>query len=98
MRYTRKRIFKNFNEEEFKNRVKEMPELKEIEKETYVDRAAELLTNGLTRILDIMAPVKTIQIRENYAPHLSEDTKKLQKIRNSAQAAAAKSGDPADWR
>ena len=75
-----------------------MPELLEIEKENNVDRAAELLTAGLTRILDIMAPIKTIQIRENYAPHLTEHTKKLQTKRNEAQAIAAKSGDPSDWR
>ena len=79
VRYTRKRVFKNFNEEEFKKQVKDMPELKEIEMATNVDKVAELLTNGLTKILDKMAPVKTIQKRENYAQHLSEITKNIQK-------------------
>ena len=46
----------------------------------------------------MMAPVKTIQVRERYAPHLSEDTKQLQKQRNSAQADAAVSGNQQDWR
>ena len=42
--------------------------------------------------------MKTIQVRDNYAPHLTENTKELQKKRNSAQAEAAKSGKPEDWR
>ena len=75
-----------------------MPELEQIETSTNVDEAAELLTAGLTRILDMMAPVKTIQVREKYAPHLSEDTKNRQKLRNTAQGAAAASGNQQDWR
>ena len=56
------------------------------------------MTAGLTKILDVMAPVKTIQVRENYAPHLSEKTKGLQKVRNEAQAKAARTKEPQDWR
>ena len=98
VRFTRKRTFKNFNKEEFKRRVRNMAELKLIEETSNVDEAAKLLTEGITRILDEMAPVKTIQVREKYAPHLSEETKELQNQRNKAQARAAESGLPEDWR
>ena len=34
-------------------------------------KAADILTSKLTAILDQMAPIKTIQVRANYAPWLS---------------------------
>ena len=45
-----------------------------------------------------MAPIRTNQVREKYAPWLSDKTKQLLQERNSAQAAAALSRDPDDWR
>ena len=45
-----------------------------------------------------MAPLKTIQTRSNYVPWLSEETKALQKERNTAHKKAADSNDPEDWR
>ena len=73
-----------------------MPELLAIVQCRDVNTAAKLLTQGLTRELDIMAPIKTIQARKNYAPHMGEDTKLLQTNRNNAQERAVKSGDPED--
>ena len=67
-----------------------MPELELIESTSNVEIAAKLLTDGLTRILDLLAPIKTIQVREKYAP--------FQKRHNSAQAEAAASGNQQDWR
>ena len=63
-----------------------------------VNTAATLLTPGLTRVLDVMAPIKTIQTRKNYAPHMGENTKLLQAHRNKAQEKAVVSGYPEDWR
>ena len=60
--------------------------------------AANLLTQGLTKILDTMAPIKTIQTRTNYAPHMGEETKILQGKRNIAQEQAVGSGSNEDWR
>ena len=57
-----------------------------------------MLTQGLTRILDSMAPIKTIQTRNNYAPHMGEDTSLLQGRRNAAQEQAVRSGELEDWR
>ena len=63
-----------------------------------VDTAATLLTAGLTRVLDEMAPVRTIQSRQDYAPHMGEETKQLLSRRNSAQERAVHTGVPEDWR
>ena len=97
-RYVRKRCFKHFNKEEFKRNVSELPELIEVANCHCANQAADLLTAGLTRVLDIWAPVRTIQNRSNYAPHLSDSTKELMKERNEAQCTASLSGKPADWR
>ena len=75
-----------------------MPELTQIVESTCANLAAELLTAGLTRELDICAPVRTIQTRAKYAPHLQEATKQLMEQRNMAQRTAAASGDQEDWR
>ena len=96
--YVKKRIFKNFDNNEFKQRVAEMQELVDIQLCEDVEVAATLLTEGLTKVLDEMAPIKTIQTRNNYAPHMGEETKLLQGMRNSAQEQAVRSGEQEDWR
>ena len=62
------------------------------------NEAAEMLTKGMTRVLDKMAPLRTIQVRNNYAPWLSDTTKELTIRRREAQAKAAITGDPGDLR
>ena len=57
-----------------------------------------MLTNSLNTILDQMAPIRIIQIREKYVPWLSESTKKSMQERDTAQATAALSRDQDDWR
>ena len=95
--YIRKRMFKNFKPDEFKQRVSNMPELQSVLLSSDVDTAAVLLTQGLTRILDNMAPVRTIQTRKDYAPHMADRTNKLQVKRNTAQERAVRSGSQEDW-
>ena len=63
-----------------------------------VDTATKQLMNKLTGILDVLAPIKTIQVKSNYVPGLSEETKQLQIERNSAQEKAALTNDPDDWK
>jgi hypothetical protein len=96
--YIRKRSFKQFKPDEFRARVAEMPELPAVLQCGSVDTAATLLTAGLTRVLDQMAPIKTIQTRQGYAPHMGEETKQLQGRRNAAQEKAVRTGAPEDWR
>ena len=61
-------------------------------------QAADILTRKLSEILDILAPVKTIQIHTKYAAWLSDATKEMLKLRNEAQAKASQTKDPDDWR
>ena len=96
-RFVRKRMFKAFDEDLFREELKGC-NLDEILSATDVNIAAELLVNKRTQILDQMAPIKTIQTRTKYAPWLEEDTKNLQKERDTAQEKAALSDEPEDWR
>jgi hypothetical protein len=97
-RYTTKRIFKDFQPDQFQAAVRSMPELAACLASTCPSVAASVLTGGLTRILDIMAPVRTIQQRRNYVPYLSRETEALQSAARTAQEMAASSGRPEDWR
>ena len=74
-RYT---TFKSFKTDEFQEAVQIMPELEACLAATCPSTAATILTNGINKILDTMAPVCTIQNRKNYAPYLSVKTKALQ--------------------
>ena len=96
-RFVRKRMFKNFNDEEFKHKLEET-NLNEVLDCTDVNAAAELLVNKLNSVLDDMAPVKTIQTRKKYVPWLTEETKNLQESRNKAQEKATMTDLPEDWR
>ena len=75
----------NFDKYDFKLRVSQMPELGNILESSCANQAAELLMAGLTRGLDRCAPVRTIQTRSRYAPHLQEFTKQLMDQQNTAQ-------------
>ena len=96
-RYVKKRTFKNFDEEQFKDRIKECG-LEDIYSCTNVDLAAELLTNKITDILNEMAPIKRFQTRTKYAPWLSNESKNLIAEREAAQQKASLSDNPEDWR
>ena len=69
-----KRSFKNFNPEEFISEIRKIIWLDVYLCEN-VNQAVELMSNKITNILDIMAPIKTVQVRTNYAPWLSEETR-----------------------
>ena len=97
-RYIRKRCYKNFSNESYKQMIKSMPELDRVLTSECPNEAAEIFTEGLTRVLDKLAPLRTIQIRNNYAPWLSENTKEITKRRREAQSKAASTGNPEDLR
>ena len=96
-RYVKKRTFKCFNEEEFRNSLIESG-LDEVLNCTDVNLAAEILTTKLSEILDIMAPVKKFQTRTNYAPWMSKETKLLKEKREEAHKKATDTDLPEDWR
>ena len=63
-----------------------------------VEEAVKIVTEKLTSILDIMAPIKTIQTRAKFAPWLSEDTKRKIHLRNQAQKKALNTNLEKDWK
>ena len=83
-RFVKKRTFKDFDDNAFKQRVGECG-LEEIFSYSNVDTASEILTKKLTEVLDEMAPIRKIQTRTSYAPWLSEEAKKLKTNREANQ-------------
>ena len=96
-RFVKKRTFKNFDEELFKDRIR-VCGFEEIYSCQNVEEAAKLLTDKVTDVLDDMAPIKKFQTRTNYAPWLNDDTKHLIAERNAAQRKASETDNPEDWR
>ena len=97
VRFVRKRMFKNFVDEEFKQAVQELS-WEDLYSCGDPNRAAEILTNKITGILDQMAPLRTVQVRKNYAPWLSDPTKELINNRKAAQKIASETRHPDDYR
>ena len=77
-RYSRKRSYKSFNKDEFVSAVQNISWWS-LYMGSDVDEAVQILSCNLNNILDRMAPMRTIQIRSNYVPWLSQETKYLMK-------------------
>ena len=92
----KKRSFKNFKPEKFIEAVRKISWF-EVYMCNDVNQAGKMVTDKLTAILDIMAPVKLIQVRSNFAPWLSETTKKKIVERNEAQKKATETKLKEDW-
>ena len=95
-RYVRKRSYKNFNPADFIAAIQQVSWL-DIYLSDDVNTAVELLSSKITFVLDTMAPMRTVQIRTNYAPWLSKQTVELMKERNLQQKKASESNDRDDW-
>ena len=95
-RYVRKRIYRNFDPNEFKEAVQQISWL-DIYLSEEVNHAVDLLSKKISFILDSMAPLKTIQIRTNYNPWISDSTKDLIKQRDALHQMAILSGQAEDW-
>ena len=95
-RIIKKRSFKNFDSKDFIEEVRKLQWF-DIYMTENLDEAVELLTEKLTKILDKMAPIKTIQTRANYAPWISGETKQKIKERNDAQKKATETNLNDDW-
>ena len=94
--YVRKRIYRKFNPCEFIEAVQQTSWL-DVYLCNDVDKAVTLMSDKIRFILDTMAPLKTIQVRTNYNPWLSEVTKDMIKQRNILHKRAIDSGDVQDW-
>ena len=63
-----------------------------------VEIAVEMFTKKVTDILDDMCPMKTIQVRTNYLPWMSDETKDRINQRNELLKKAKKSKIDNDWK
>ena len=77
-RYERKRSYKNFDPNLFLVAVQQINWL-DLYLSTDVNQAVQILSDKITFILDVMAPIRTIQVRTKYAPWLSKETIRLMK-------------------
>ena len=95
--YIRKRSYKSFNKDQFLTAVKATSFLS-IYLSDDVDEAVAILTMKLTELMQRFCPMKTIQIRKNYAPWLSKHMKCCLLERDKLQKRAIDSKDPNDFR
>ena len=90
-----KRNYKHFDEEMFLNDILESNLVDKVMECKDIETAAATFGKVFREVLDIHAPVKTFQVRTNYVPHLSEETKKLMEEREALKEEATKTGDEA---
>ena len=86
-RYIRRRTFKHFNQDVFIQKLAEK-NIDQILECSDPNKAVCILNEKLKDILDRLAPIRSIQVRSNYVPGLSDQTKTLQTERNLAQQKA----------
>ena len=75
------RSFKLYSKEKMLNCL-DIPMLNSLLQLTDPNLVANVLVSHITSAIDRVAPYKTVQQRRNYAPHLSQHTKELMKLRN----------------
>ena len=95
-KYIRKRSYKKFDSQLFVSAVQQIRWLDLYLCED-VDDAVELFTQKITSILDVMAPMKTFQVRTKYAPWLSEETLQIIKTRDEVHKVAAETKSREAW-
>ena len=64
---------------------------------TDVNEAVRIFTEKVQSVLDSLAPVKTVQVRTNYAPWISKTTLEMMKERDTAQHRATITKLDTDW-
>lgn len=95
-RMIRKRSYKEFDPAKFLEAVRDVS-FWEIYSCHNVEEAATKLTKKLTTILDKMAPMKNFQVRTQYLPWLSQNTKNKMQERDEAQKIASETKSNDDW-
>ena len=95
--YIRKRSFKLFNPECFITAVRNISWLNIYLCED-VNTALNILTNELNKILDVMAPMKTVQIRKHRNNWSSQETLCMMKQRDYLQKTASETNCKNTWK
>ena len=81
-RYTKKRSYKDFDEDQFCNEVKKISWWS-LYNATDVNIAVNIFTKNISEILNSMAPVRVFQTRRKYVPWITQETKSLMSLRDS---------------
>ena len=81
------RSFKNYSKEQLLVLL-DMPKLNELLMSICPNHVTDILVEEITRILNILAPIKTIQIRNHYAVYLTNATKELMAKRDNMKQLA----------
>ena len=89
----RRRVYKNFSPEYFLTDIFYSNINTSVTTHDTMEGAAESFQNEFCAILDFHAPVKTIQLRKNYCPFLTQETKLIMEERNVLKEEATKSCD-----
>ena len=87
----KKRNCKNFDIQNFLNEVKEHVENGSFDRVTYnnnIDEASALFSGIFGSILNKHAPLEVFQVRNNYVPWISEETKQMQAARDALKEEA----------
>ena len=90
----KKRCYKNFSVEGFLTDIYHSNINASVATHENIEGASEAFRNEFLAILNFHAPIRTFQIRKNYCPYLSEETKALMAERSTLQNEASKKGDP----
>ena len=88
----KKRTYKNFKETDFIREVK-FTNFEEVLKTEVPEEATEIFTRIFTSIINNHAPMKIFLTRNNYAPWLSEETKRIMKERDRLKSESKESND-----
>ena len=78
-RRVRKRVFKNFKQNAFIADVKNIKWWPDLYGEECIDKAVEIWEKKFVAVLDKHCPVRSVQIRRNYTPWMTENLKREQK-------------------
>ena len=95
-KYSRKRLMRNFNEADFLEQLSSV-NWSDVTNCTNLDVAVYEFNATIRKILDVMAPIRTIQHRKHYAAWLEKDTLTEMDKRDTAQKRASESGSREDW-
>ena len=88
----KKRSYKNFVEKDFIREVK-FTKFDEVLNTNVPEEATESFTRIFNKIIDNHAPIKIFLTRNNYAPWLSEETKRIMKERDRLKCTSKESQD-----
>ena len=99
-RTIKKRVYKNFNTENFKTDIlnaKESGKFDGMHVTNDIEVAGDIFTNIFNEILNLHAPIKTIQNRNNYVPYITDEIKELIDERNDLKKKAIITGQVTDY-